>query len=119
VIIAQQDLFFWSITREYIRPLLKELPIFGNFVKIPVMQRNTSVSLGHHFEDFVERSIEQGRYKNASEVIRAGLRLLEEEENRVAALRNALQEGMSSGLAEDFDPGQHLASLKARKKGNG
>ena len=83
------------------------------------MQRNTSVSLGNHFEEFVERSIEQGRYKNASEVIRAGLRLLEEEENRATALRNALQEGMSSGLAHDFDPHKHLAALKARKKSNG
>lgn len=45
------------------------------------MGRNTSASLGNYFESFVEDSISQGRYKNASEVIRAGLRLLEEEES--------------------------------------
>jgi antitoxin ParD1/3/4 len=48
------------------------------------MGRNTSVSLGNHFEDFVDDKISQGRFKNASEVIRAGLRLLEEEENTIS-----------------------------------
>ena len=47
------------------------------------MRRNTSVSLGDYFEAFVENRISEGRYKNASEVIRAGLRLLEEEENKI------------------------------------
>lgn len=51
------------------------------------MRRNTSVSLGDYFEDFVENRISEGRYKNASQVIRAGLRLLEEEENRVQVLK--------------------------------
>ncbi len=45
------------------------------------MGRNTSVSLGDYFENFVDNTISEGRFKNASEVIRAGLRLLEEEEN--------------------------------------
>ena len=47
------------------------------------MGRNTSVSLGDYFENFVDGSISEGRYKNASEVIRAGLRLLEEEEQKI------------------------------------
>jgi len=80
------------------------------------MGRNTSISLGNHFENFIESTVSKGRFSNASEVVRAGLRLLEEEENRIAALRNAIQEGIDSGRAENFDPEKHLASLKANKK---
>lgn len=83
------------------------------------MGRNTSVSLGNYFEHFVENSISQGRYKNASEVIRAGLRLLEEEENKVQMLKNAIQEGIESGVAINFDPKKHLETLKANKRKNG
>jgi len=83
------------------------------------MVRNTSVSLGTYFEDFVENRISEGRYKNASEVIRAGLRLLEEEENRVQLLKTAIQEGMDSGVAQNFDPKKHLEMLKASKRTNG
>jgi len=83
------------------------------------MGRNTSVSLGNYFEDFVGHKVSEGRYKNASEVIRAGLRLLEEEENRGMALKSSIQEGMDSGIAKDFDPAKHLRSLKANKTKNG
>jgi len=83
------------------------------------MGRNTSVSLGDYFEGFVESRIAEGRFKNASEVIRAGLRLLEEEENRIAALKSAIQDGISSGIAKNFDPKKHLEMLKASKKQNG
>ncbi|MBD0375644.1 MAG: type II toxin-antitoxin system ParD family antitoxin, partial [Flavisolibacter sp.] len=76
------------------------------------MGRNTSVSLGDYFEGFVENKIAEGRYKNASEVIRAGLRLLEEEENKIAALKNALQDGINSGIAKNFNPKKHLEGLK-------
>jgi antitoxin ParD1/3/4 len=83
------------------------------------MRRNTSVSLGEYFEDFVENRIAEGRYKNASEVIRAGLRLLEEEESKIAALRTAIQDGVNSGITENFNPRKHLENLKAGKKQNG
>jgi antitoxin ParD1/3/4 len=59
------------------------------------MGKNTSISLGNHFETFIESSISNGRFGNASEVVRAGLRLLEEEENRVIALRNAIHGRLS------------------------
>jgi antitoxin ParD1/3/4 len=83
------------------------------------MGRNTSVSLGNYFEDFVQSRISEGRYTNASEVIRAGLRLLEEEENKVTALKTAIREGTESGIAKNFDPKKHLESLKANKRKNG
>ena len=79
------------------------------------MGRNTSISLGNHFESFIETTVSKGRFSNASEVVRAGLRLLEEEENRILVLRNAFQEGIQSGRATDFDPKKHLETLKSRK----
>ena len=81
------------------------------------MEKNTSISLGSYFEKFVRGRISAGRYKNASEVIRAGLRLLEEEENRMIALKEAIQEGINSGIDHDFNPEKHLQDLKATKNG--
>lgn len=83
------------------------------------MGRNTSISLGNHFESFIESTVSAGRFSNASEVVRAGLRLLEEEENRIVALKAAINEGLASGRAADFNPQEHLASLKAKGKTNG
>ncbi len=83
------------------------------------MGRNTSVSLGDYFEDFVDNSVTEGRYKNASEVIRAGLRLLEHEENKAQLLKSAIQDGVNSGIAKSFNAENHLATLKAKKISNG
>lgn len=80
------------------------------------MGRNTSVSLGDYFENFVDGRISEGRFKNASEVIRAGLRMLEEEENKITALKKAINDGIESGIAENFNPKQHLEFLKAKKR---
>ena len=83
------------------------------------MSKNTSISLGNYFDNFVHQRISEGRYKNVSEVIRAGLRLLEEEESKVSALKNAIDEGIKSGMAKDFDPKKHLNSLKSKRRLNG
>lgn len=83
------------------------------------MNKNTSISLGNYFDLFVQKCISDGRFKNVSEVIRAGLRLLEEEETRVIVLKKAIQDGIDSGIAQDFDPKNHLDSLKAKKHSNG
>ena len=80
------------------------------------MNKNTSISLGSYFDQFIKSRISQGRYKNASEVVRAGLRLLEEEENKMVTLREAIQDGIDSGIANDFDPKSHLKELKAKRK---
>ena len=67
------------------------------------MPKNTSIVLGRHFEQFISAQIEHGRYGSASEVVRASLRLLEEREQKLAALRQALIEGENSGDAGPID----------------
>lgn len=79
------------------------------------MNKNTSVSLGNYFDEFIQSRISGGRYRNASEVIRAGLRLLEEEEDKIIALKKAIQEGIDSGIDHQFNPEEYLKSLKAKK----
>ncbi len=78
------------------------------------MARNTSIALGEHFATFVDEQVAEGRYGNASEVIRAGLRLLEEREAKLKALRQSIEEGLESGPAEPFDVEAFLAE-KARE----
>lgn len=76
------------------------------------MSRNTSVTLGDHFTGFINEQVETGRYGSASEVMRAGLRLLEEHEAKVKALQHALIEGEQSGEPQPFD----FDAFKARKR---
>lgn len=78
------------------------------------MGRNTSVTLGDHFNKFVTEQIDSGRFETASEVMRAGLRLLEEREEKVAALNAAIQAGEDSGFTQ-FDVHEFLD----RAKGSG
>jgi len=67
------------------------------------MPRNTSVVLSDHFNDFITKAVESGRYNSASDVVRAGLRMLEAEEEKLQRLREELQKGIDSGFIEDFD----------------
>jgi antitoxin ParD1/3/4 len=83
------------------------------------MGKNTSVSLGLHYEALIDDCVTKGRYQNTSEVIRAGLRLLEEEENRFMLLGQAIHEGVNSGIAINFDSKKHLEALKTKRKING
>ena len=75
------------------------------------MGKNTSISLGSHFEDFISSSIASGKYSSASEVVRSALRLLESEEKKLKELRNALIEGENSPMIENFDANNHLSDL--------
>jgi antitoxin ParD1/3/4 len=77
------------------------------------MAQNTSISLDDHFAEFLAREVASGRYRSASEVIRTGLRLLEERETELAALRAALAEGEASGAPEQFDFDEFVASKQA------
>ncbi len=80
------------------------------------MGKNTSFSLGDHFTNFIDEKVEQGRYGSASDVVRAGLRLLEEEEAKLAALRAAIDEGDASGPATPFDFDAFIARKRKQRR---
>lgn len=64
------------------------------------MAKNTSITLGEHFDGFIANQIGSGRYSSASEVIRAGLRRLEDEERKLSTLRSLIEEGRASGVTD-------------------
>lgn len=78
------------------------------------MGRNTSISLGAYFENFITSEVASGKYTSVSEVVRSALRLLESEERKIVELRNALIEGEKSQMIENFDSKEHLALLHRR-----
>ena len=80
------------------------------------MARNTSVTLGEHFSQFVDEQIKDGRFSNVSEVVRAGLRLLEDSETKQRALRAALLAGEASGPAVPLDWDEFLARKRAEHR---
>ena len=81
------------------------------------MARNTSISLGDHFSTFIATQVQDGRYGSASDVVRAGLRLLEEHESKVKALQDALIAGENSGEPKSFDSDEFLRRMKNRHAG--
>ena len=92
------------------------LPIFGIFSgKIEFMGKNTSISLGNHFEEFINSEVSSGRYNSVSEVIRTALRLLETEEIKTKRLIKALEQGEKSEMIEDFNPKDHLKNIRRNK----
>jgi antitoxin ParD1/3/4 len=75
------------------------------------MGRNTSISLGDHFEEFINSEVQSGKYGSVSEVIRSALRLLESEQTKEKELINAIVTGEQSGFVEGFDSEEHLKQL--------
>jgi antitoxin ParD1/3/4 len=75
------------------------------------MPRNTSVTLGEHFDKFVADKISEGRFQSVSEIVRAGLRKLEEDEAKLTALRRKLQAGEESPVVENFEGEDFLSRL--------
>jgi len=91
---------------------LATLPRFGIFEQILVkMGKNTSISLGSYFEEFVNHEVKSGKYSSVSEVIRSALRLLEHEERKEKELIKALEIGEQSGFVENFNSKQNLIEL--------
>jgi len=78
------------------------------------MPKNTSITLGDSYLEFIDRQVANGRFGSASEAVRAGLRLLEEQENALERLRAAIDEGYASGEAEDFDLDEFIAEMNAQ-----
>ena len=77
------------------------------------MPRNTSVTLGEHFDVFVAKQIQKGRFQSVSEVVRAGLRLVEEDEIKLEQLRARLEQGRNSPIVENMSAEQFLAEMHA------
>jgi len=83
-------------------------------VEITAMPRNTSVTLGDHFDQFVSEQIQKGRFQSVSEAVRAGLRKIEEDELKLEHLRDRLAQGKSSPIVENFDSESFIAQLHAK-----
>ena len=76
--------------------------------------KNTSVSLGEHFTNFIDAQVQAGRYGSTSDVVRAGLRLLEEHDLKLKVLQGALIAGEESGALAPFDSEAFLARMRAK-----
>ena len=75
------------------------------------MAKNTSILLGDYFDKFISQQIESGRYSTASEVVRAALRMFEQEENKKIELIKELKKGERSGFVKNFDRKKFLKAL--------
>ncbi len=82
------------------------------------MGRNTSVILGEHFDDFIKSEIDSGRFKSASEIIRLGLRLLEDQRQKISAINEALVIGELSGKVASFDNEEFKRRMRKKLSGS-
>jgi antitoxin ParD1/3/4 len=78
------------------------------------MGKNTSISIGSYFEEFIKSEVKSGKYNSVSEVIRTALRLLEREEKKEKELIKALKVGEKSAFVENFNPKHHLEELHSK-----
>lgn len=78
------------------------------------MAKNTSILLGDYFDNFINSQVKTGKFSSASEVVRAALRLFEQQETKKAELINELIKGEKSGFVEDFDRDSFLKNLKEK-----
>lgn len=78
------------------------------------MAKNTSILLGDYFENFITTQIQTGRYSSASEVVRAALRLFEQEETQKKELIKELKKGEQSGLVQKFDRKKFINKLHSK-----
>ncbi len=97
-----------------------KVPIIGNIIKMKrarfIMSKNTSISLGEHFDSFISTQLHSGRFSSTSEVVRAGLRLLEDSETKLTALREHLaigEEQANRGEFADYSLNGLIAELDA------
>ncbi len=94
---------------------LQDVPNIGTFIENSSMGRNTSITLGEHFEKFIQSQLDSGKYGSTSEVIRSALRLLEKEE-KINAIREKLIEAERSGFTSKTKE-EILKESKARFNG--
>ncbi len=75
---------------------------------------NIAISLEPHYEEFINTSVQSGKYSSASEVVRSALSLLESKENKLSELRNSLIEGENSPMLDNYNANKHLAELHSK-----
>jgi antitoxin ParD1/3/4 len=93
----------------------RSVPILGNLAPVG---KNTSFSLDEHYRAFIDDEVASGRYRSASDVVRAALRLLEDRESQLRALGEALIGGERSGPSTPFDFDEFLARKRAGEPGS-
>lgn len=91
--------------------------LWVSVVNQATQMKSTSITLGEHFDEYIADQLASGRYRTASELIREGLRLHEERELKLAALKASIEEGVASGLVSEFsfdELNQELDAIMAK-----
>jgi len=91
------------------------LVTYKKLIALDKIKKTVSMSVRDYFNQFVRYQVSAGRYKNVSEVIRARLRILENEETKIITLKGAIQQGLNSPRVVNFDFDEHLAKLRSQK----